>query len=123
MGIRQITDVLREQGGGALIDEFSAEYNKLVRAVRKTGKGGEITLKLKVKPAAKNNADMVTIEDDVVSKLPRPDRFATLAYTTPEGNTQLRNPVQPDLAGLSVAVDNDDVVSVDAGDDQSINLN
>lgn len=119
--IKQFTQILQEINAGIFVEETSREYNKLIQAVRKTGKGGEITITLKVNPVTKGNGDIVVIKDDVKTKLPRFDRKSTMVYTTPEGNTTIRNPQQPELKGIDVASDNSDAIDVD-GESKAIEV-
>jgi hypothetical protein len=81
---------------GELHAELGDSLRDLVAGVMTIGKPGSLTLKITVKPAAKN-ADMVIVEDEITVKDPRPDRPASLFYATDEGGLTRHNPNQPEL--------------------------
>jgi hypothetical protein len=94
---RPFLETLRELRAGQTLDELADELQCLVAAVRATGKPGELTLKLKVKPPKKSTSEYLTIEDSVTTKTPRLEREDTLFFTTADNNLTRRNPRQPDL--------------------------
>lgn len=97
MVIRLFTDVIRDLRFGETLDEISAEFNNLVTAVEKTGKVGELTFKVKVKPSA---AGAIEVIDDIKTKLPQLAKGTSLFFATPEGNLVRNNPRQDELPGL-----------------------
>jgi hypothetical protein len=94
---RPFLETLRELRAGATLDELAHELTHLVAAVRATGKPGELTLKLKVKPPKKSTTKYLTIEDSVTSKTPKLDREDTLFFTTHDNSLTRQNPDQPEL--------------------------
>jgi hypothetical protein len=103
---RPFAEFLREQRRGRTHDELSSSLNQLLEAVTETGKGGSLTLTVKVKPAAKGDTHMVTIADQVIVKLPEGDRGEALFFVDDDFNLTRSNPHQPSLP--LQAVDGDD---------------
>lgn len=97
MAIRPFTDTLRELRGGVVMDELGEALNKVVGAVRDTGKMGSLTLTIKVKPASKGNLDTMFLEDTLKVNAPENDKGATVFFATPEGNLQRNDPRQTAL--------------------------
>lgn len=97
MATRPFTDTLRDLRGGVLMDELSEGLNKVVSAVRDTGKVGSLTLTIKVKPASKGNLDTMFLEDTLKIVAPENDKGATVFFATPEGNLQRNDPRQTSL--------------------------
>lgn len=94
--MRPFTDVLRDINGGKFADELSEAMSDLVASCASTGKGGELVLKIKLKPAKGGNTVM-TIDHDFKVKAPefdRPQQFFFVAH----GNTLVtENPQQRGL--------------------------
>lgn len=113
MGVRLFTDVMRDMRFGETLDEISEEFNKLVSAVENTGKQGELTFKVKLKPSSSGAIEVI---DDITSKIPKLARGTSLFFATPEGNLVRNNPRQDDLPGLKeVAANNKPVKEVANG--------
>lgn len=93
---RPFLGFLQQQRNGVLHDELTQKLSQLVAAVQDTDKGGELTLKITVKPASAGEGT-VTVADKVTLKLPELERHATLYYTTPDHNLQRQDPNQRDL--------------------------
>jgi hypothetical protein len=92
---------LAEIRKGELHAEITDALRELVAGALEIGKPGTLTLKLTVRPAAKN-AEMVVIEDDLTVKAPRPDRPGSLFFATDDGSLSRHNPNQPELPFRSV---------------------
>lgn len=83
------------RGGYALIDGAKL-FKELVRAVKETGKGGEITLTLKIKPD-KNDPRLVTLDPDVKIKAPRKTYASGHAFITDDYMLSKDDPAQLEL--------------------------
>lgn len=101
--IRPFGDFLRDQRAGEMQEELAVELNRLVAAVTATGKKGKLVLTLTVAPLREATEQLV-VEDDIVAKLPKMSKGATLYYGTPENNLSRRDPRQADLEFKSVPV-------------------
>lgn len=97
MGIRPFTDVLRDMRFGETLDELGEEFNKLVQAVENTGRAGEMTFSIKLKPST---AGAIELTDAIKVKLPPPQKGTSLFFATPEGNLVRNDPRQADIPGL-----------------------
>jgi hypothetical protein len=86
---------------GAAVAELSDALEKVVAAVRQTGKCGTITLTLKVAPASKGTSNVLLIESQVKTKLPEPERGMTIFYAT-EDNKLVRNDPRQQMLPLRV---------------------
>lgn len=93
MSIKPITDTLRLLEEGRFNDRASELLAALVKGVDETGKGGAMTITLKLK----KSAGAVAISADVKTKVPEPKADDTLLWPTTEGNLQLTNPNQRTL--------------------------
>lgn len=94
--VRPFAELLHLQRNGAFHADLSTALNRLVRAVQETGKGGDLTVKLKVKPAGKH-ATMVLVHDDVKLKEPEADKGDGIYFTDERGNLRRSDPNQPEL--------------------------
>jgi hypothetical protein len=97
MGIRPFTDVLRDMRYGETLDELGEEFNKLVQAVENTGRAGELTLSIKLKPST---AGAIEVTDLVKVKMPPQQKGTSLFFATPEGNLMRNDPRQKEIPGL-----------------------
>lgn len=75
---------------GAAVAELSDALEKVVAAVRETGKSGSLTFTLKVAPASKGHTDVLLVESQVKTKLPEAERGMTIFYAT-DDNLLVRN--------------------------------
>lgn len=94
--MRHFTDVLRDHRGGKLVDHLSGKLNEVVQAVRKTGKAGELTLKLKILPS-KGEDDMFDVIPNCKVALPEPDLAKALFFVSDDGDLLRSNPNAPGL--------------------------
>lgn len=85
-------DNLRYIGKGAINDELTEKMAELVKAVRDTGKKGEITLKITVAMMATGNEDMVKLSPVVSAKIPELDSPVTIMYSTADGDLLREDP-------------------------------
>jgi|GEM_PF-4958779 len=67
MAVRLFTDVMRDMRYGETLDELSEEFNKLVTAVESTGKAGQLTFTVKLKPSTSGAIEVI---DEIKNKLP-----------------------------------------------------
>ncbi len=104
---RPFIDTLRDIEAGGLLDELSETQHRLIDAIRLTGKGGELTIKLAYKP---DGNGQMTIKADVKAKEPALSRGTSLFFLTPEGNLTRRDPRQQDLPLRTVNDDKPEVL-------------
>ena len=91
---RQLSDSLALLRGGAVNDEGGRHLNAAICAVEATGKSAEVTLTLKISPAAKNS-EMLKVESAYKVKLPESDRAPALFYVDSNHNLSAENPAAP----------------------------
>lgn len=91
--VRPFTDLLRELGEGAVLDDLSAKLNALVEAVTTEHKQGSLTLTITIKPAP-NSAVAMLVVPDVKIKKPESEPAASIMFTTDDFNLQRDNPRQ-----------------------------
>lgn len=89
-------EVIKQLRGGRTQEELSEGINQLVQECRKTGKKGQITLKIDIKPD-KGDSGQYFITDEIKIKEPTFERGQTLMWGTPEGNLQRTDPNQGEL--------------------------
>ena len=104
---RPFIDTLRDIEAGGLLDELSETQHSLIDAIRLTGKGGELTIKLAYKP---DGNGQMAIKADVKAKEPALSRGTSLFFLTPEGNLTRRDPRQQDLPLRTVNDDKPEVL-------------
>lgn len=95
--VRPFADWLVEQRHGLLHAELTEALNELVAAVNEHAKGGELVLRVKVKPATKASHGAVAVADDVTIKKPVGDRAEALFFVDRHSNLSRENPQQPRL--------------------------
>ena len=83
------------QRDGDCLFEASEKLTELVQKVRDRLRPGEITLKIKISPA--NGAKVVTITDEIIVKMPKEEKEATLMFTNEDGSLTRKNPDQKEL--------------------------
>lgn len=71
--------------------ELSEELNKLVAAVRDTGKAGSIQLTIVVKPLD-GGVSVLSVNDQIKVKRPERNREASIAYPDHNNNLSRRDP-------------------------------
>lgn len=93
--MRPITDILREIRGGDFVNSASDKLAELVKAVGATQKGGDITIKLKVKP---DGEGAFTVVADCSTTVPKPDVAKTATFFSDvDGNLVRSDPRQADM--------------------------
>lgn len=98
---RPFADVLMDLGKkGSTHTELSEGLKELCAAVRDNGKGGSLTLTIKVNPLDKKNSEILTFTDTVTVKVPEKDRKKTVFFPDNEGNPLRDNPNQMQFEGL-----------------------
>lgn len=90
---------LQELSDGRTHARASERLDALLRAVRDTGKGGSITLTIKVKPATRNGGavDKVTLRGDVKADLPENDAGEDFFWMTEDAELSHNHPRQGSL--------------------------
>jgi hypothetical protein len=98
MGTKAFAVFLQEVRDGRVHAELSSQLNELLTKVKETGKGGSITLKLKIKPAGRGaDVDKVVISDTTKVKLPQPDRGDDFFWLTDANDLSRNHPRQQSL--------------------------
>lgn len=94
--MRPITDVLREYRNGKAVDLASQRLCELIQAVDETGKAGELTIKIKVKPE-KGGGSQKTLAIDVKSKAPEIDLPEAVFFSDSGGDLHRTDPAQQEM--------------------------
>lgn len=84
-------------GKGNNLAELSSELNRLVRAVRDTGKKGKLVYTLNLDPVEGTDGAQVVASDAIKCVSPSPDRKSTLFFTTDDGELTRRDPNQTEF--------------------------
>lgn len=96
---RPFLDWFRELSKGRVHTEATERLGELVTAIQETGKKGELTIRVVVKPQPRMDGRAVTAEATVSVKAPKPDAATSLFFV--DGPRLVRNdPDQLDLPGL-----------------------
>jgi len=94
-------ETILQINNGATVAELSDALQRVVAAVRTTGKSGSVTLTVKVAPASKGATDVLMVESQVKTRLPEPDRGMTIFYST-EDNRLVRSDPRQQVLPLRV---------------------
>lgn len=94
--IRPIQETLARLREGRVYDLLGLELNKVVKAVRDTGKAGKVTLTIDVKPV-KKIAGALELTAEVNGKLPKLEASSDLMFPDEDGNLFVRPPNQRDI--------------------------
>ncbi len=86
-----------EINNGATVGELNDALQRVVAAVRSTGRKGSVALTISVAPAAKGATDVLMIEASVKARLPEPERGMTIFYATEDNRLVRNDPKQPTL--------------------------
>lgn len=91
--MRPFTDVLRDIRKGRVVDAASEQLAEVVRAVLDTNKGGELTLKISIKPQGKGD-NAVILSAKIVSKVPQIALPDALFFADLDGDLLRDDPTQ-----------------------------
>lgn len=101
---RSFIDTLTKLRYGQCVDDLTTELHQLLCAVNRTGRGGSLTLTIKVKPVDKGvSVEKVQISDDINVKTPKPERGSTFMFLDAQNNPTPNDPRQPQLPLRAVA--------------------
>lgn len=89
--------MLRELRGGLTVEDLDAALADVVASTTRTGRAGELILKLKVRPPKKSTATYLSVEDEVVTKVPKQDRADTIFFPLSDNSLSRNDPSQISL--------------------------
>ena len=85
---------LKDIRKGQFLYESSVELEKLVAAIKETGKGGTLTLKIDIAPLNKGNANALGIKAKPKAKLPEKETNLAIFFPTDKNTLQREDPRQ-----------------------------
>lgn len=94
--MRPITDILREIRKGKAVDLASQRMAEIVQAVDETGKPGELTITIKVKPE-KGGGSQKVIQVGVKAKIPEVDLPEGVFFSDQDGDLHRTDPAQNEM--------------------------
>jgi ribosomal protein S28E/S33 len=94
--MRPITDILREIRKGRAVDLASQRMAEIVQAVDETGKPGELTITIKVKPE-KGGGSQKVIQVAVKAKIPEVDLPEGVFFSDEDGDLHRTDPAQNEM--------------------------
>jgi hypothetical protein len=94
--MRPITDILRDIRKGKAVDLASQRMAEIVQAVDETGKPGELTITIKVKPEKRGGSQKV-IQVGVKAKIPEVDLPEGVFFSNEEGDLLRTDPAQNEM--------------------------
>lgn len=97
---REFIETLKDLRGGALPGELGAELQRVVAAVRATGKSGALVLTLDIAPLKQAGENTVIVTDTLRVKVPEPLKPTTILYADDDNTLTRKDPRQPELTGL-----------------------
>lgn len=93
--MRAFTDVLRDLNEGKFADECTEALQEVVSSAMSTGKGGALSITLKIKPGKGGN--VMQIEHGINVKSPEFERPTDYMFATTNGDLVRESPNQPRL--------------------------
>lgn len=98
MGTKAFAVFIQDLRDGRSHSELSGQLAELITKVRETGKAGELTLKIKVKPASRGgDVDKITVSDQITLSLPKPDKGEDFFWLTSDNDLSRNHPKQSSL--------------------------
>lgn len=100
MAQKAFNKLLTELNEGSTHAGLTSDLSELLRTVQNTGRGGSLTLKIKVAPATRTQSgtvDKITITADRKLELPKPVSPSDFFWLTDDGETSRNHPRQNDL--------------------------
>jgi hypothetical protein len=94
--MRPITDILREIRRGRAVDQATRLLSEVVLAVDETGKPGEVTITIKVKPAKEGGSEK-TLQAIVKAKVPNADIPEAVFFSDQSGDLHRADPAQSEM--------------------------
>lgn len=91
-----VATVLQSIDRGAVAARAAELLAELTRSVMELGKGGTLTVTIKVEPTKNADDHTLTVTADVVAKMPK-DARAGIMYADVDGNLSRTHPEQPQL--------------------------
>ena len=84
---------------GAVLGDLDDTLKEVLLAINATGKEGSLTLKLKIKPEGKSDAEspIYAITEDISVKKPRKSRGVAKFFGDEDGNLMRNDPKQEEL--------------------------
>jgi hypothetical protein len=105
---RPFFETLRDLRSGHTLEDLGEQLSQIVAAVKATGKSGELTLKLKIKPPKSGGISYLMIEDSLSAKVPKLDHGDTVFFPTKDGGLSRMDQSQGELPLRGVTtVDNE----------------
>jgi hypothetical protein len=101
--IRPFADVLLEMQSGLVHGDLTTRLHELTTAVREHGKGGAISLTIKVEPVTKGDGGTVTVSGAIAAKIPRSEPKKSIFFLAEDGNLSRDDPRQLHLPLREVA--------------------
>lgn len=89
---RPFTAFLADYQRGTLNSELGEKLRDVVAEVTEHGKAGELTLRIKVKPAGANAGGQLTVAADVSTKTPQPEPEAQIFFADDRGELHRNDP-------------------------------
>ena len=102
---RPFLETFGQMRSGRLMEDCATGLQEIVNAVRITGKSGEMTIKIKVKPPKAGGAAYLMVEDSLSVKVPKLDHGDTVFFHTKDGGLSRQDPSQQELFGVRAVVD------------------
>jgi len=90
-------NIIQAHRGGSIISEISAQLKQVTAAVQLTGKGGSVTLTMKINPASKGDASTLVFLPKVKADVPEPEAAGSIFYADADFNLVREDPNQQRL--------------------------
>lgn len=91
---RTFLNVLSCHRGGQIVTDTSAALKQLTAAVQQTGKGGEVVLRMKLKPASAGNSATLVFEPKIKVTIPETLPAGSIFYADNDFNLVREDPKQ-----------------------------
>lgn len=96
-GPKPFPDTLNSMRYGTLVDDLTKAMTELTAKCADTGRAGELTLKLVLKPG---KGGQIEVFDEIKVKTPKEEKGSSIFFATPDGNLTRDDPKQLSIEGL-----------------------
>lgn len=114
--------LLSELNDGLTRNNMDEKLKELIAAVRNTGKGGSLSLKINIKPASRGEVNKLVFIDEVKATIPDRDRSSTYMFVNKSNELSLHDPNQTVMPFEEVAEAQKNVVEVPAKENKIVGL-
>lgn len=109
------SQIFNELRYGAAAQEADDALMQCVAGVKATGKQATLTVRITLKPPSKSGINYIEIIDEVIAKIPEPDRPSSVFFPTADNGLSKQDPRQQSLALGTVDRQTGEIIDAEVG--------